>query len=230
MQYLNLKNATIKWLIRANIIFFIIFNTSSFIIHPEKPDGYLFAMMGIFAVLGVHLGSSCTEVFYLLSGIFYTRIAFEYSLIGEGLSQLLLTIPFNAYMAYKCLIKKGCNENSNNHIENNRRSFIAPFFAVFISCAIFFYLERFLSLFNSIYSDWEAFNFIIIFYASYFMVKRKSIQWIFWFIRDISMIYIWFYIDDRAHVESLWIFYTINALLNILHYSINRFDDNYEPM
>lgn len=217
MQVIYSKYVKIAMII--NIVFFSILNTSYFFMNPTRADGFLIALTGIIAVGFQIFEIPYASVFYVISSFIYGLIALDYGLIGEGLANVFVAPVADMIIA----ISEARNERDPDiHIRRENLSTSFVIFSVGISIVGMTIFERLLSIFNSIFSDWESFAIIALLWGLVFSYKNKAIQWFFFLIRNVICLYLWHFIHDRDHIEILWIFYVINNLLCILDYAIAK--------
>ena len=211
-KYINL-------LMKINIVVFLIINIFLFIKDPSKADGFFIALTGILAVSFQFLDLPFFSIFYIISSIMYGLIAFDYGLIGEGIANVFLSPAFNIAI-FISEIRNTRNTDIHVKRENSSNLFLLGVVGGSVSALIL--LEHGFTLVNSVFSDWEAFGILAMSWGLYFSYKNKAIQWFFFFIRNGICLYLWHFINDRIHVEFLWVFYTINNFLCILDYTLTK--------
>ena len=207
----------IKKAMILNIFIFSILNVVYFFMNPSRIDEFFIALTGIIAVSFQVFEIPYFSLFYVISSFMYGLIAFDYGLIGEGIANIFISPIVNSIIAITEATKE---RNTDIHIrrENHSTSFIIGMVAS--SIALMWAFERILSIFNSIFSDWEAFSIIALIWGLLFSYRNKAIQWFFFLIRNGICLYLWHFINDRQHIELLWAFYVINNFLCILDYTL----------
>ena len=211
----------VRVLLLLNMLFFFLLNSIYFMVNSSKPDGYIAATAAIFGAAGAYFNIRYYELAYLFSSIIYSYISFNYYLVGEGFANLFICGIAHIVLFVNNIRHK---EKPSIHMDGKKSTLYSTFMAIFSIIGVAM-LYRLLVLFRSTFADWESASIVLLCWAFYFEIKNKQMKWFFWLFRNAISLYIWFFINDRSHIEMMWLFHFIQSILCVLEYASLKIDD-----
>ena len=65
-------------------------------------------------------------------------------------------------------------------------------------------------------------------FATYYMLKGKGIQWLFWVMTNFFALFVWVQVAQRYNLMTMWLFYLLNSLIGVTEYYLGRVKHDHE--
>ena len=219
-----LSQLDFKGVILANVVLCMILNVAVLLFTNHGTfEGFIMCSLAIMTVVLVLLNNSFTYILFILVAAIYSHICYEHGLYGELIINVIFIMPIQivGYIHFK--------EGIVDHDVD-----IAPipkkyYNLVLLSVLLLTYLY---SLFLDFLGDpqplLDAMLTTVQIFATYYMLKGKGIQWLFWVMTNFFALFVWVQVAQRYNLMTMWLFYLLNSLIGVTEYYIGRVKHDHE--
>lgn len=219
-----LSQLDFKGVILANVVLCMILNVAVLLFTNHGTfEGFIMCSLAIMTVVLVLLNNSFTYILFILVAAIYSHICYEHGLYGELIINVIFIMPIQivGYIHFK--------EGIVDHDVD-----IAPipkkyYNLVLLSVLLLTYLY---SLFLDFLGDpqplLDAMLTTVQIFATYYMLKGKGIQWLFWVMTNFFALFVWVQVAQRYNLMTMWLFYLLNSLIGVTEYYLGRVKHDHE--
>ena len=219
-----LSQLDFKGVILANVVLCMILNVVVLLFTDHGTfEGFIMCSLAIMTVVLVLLNNSFTYILFILVSAIYSHICYEHGLYGELIVNVIFIMPIQivGYIHFK--------EGIVDHdIE------IAPiskkyYNLVLVATLLLTYLySLFLDFLGDPQPSLDAMLTVVQIFATYYMLKGKGIQWLFWVMTNFFALFVWIEVGQRYNLMVMWLFYLLNSLIGVTEYYLRRVKHDHE--
>ena len=197
-----LSQLDFKGVILANVVLCMILNVVVLLFTNHGTlEGFIMCSLAIMTVVLVLLNNGFTYILFILVSAIYSHICYEHGLYGELIVNVIFIMPIQivGYIHFK--------EGKVDHDVD-----IAPiskkyYNLVLVAILLLTYLySLFLDFLGDPQPSLDAMLTVVQIFATYYMLKGKGIQWLFWVMTNFFALFVWIEVGQRYNLMVMWLF------------------------
>ena len=219
-----LSQLDFKGVILANVVLCMILNVAVLLFTNHGTfEGFIMCSLAIMTVVLVLLNNSFTYILFILVAAIYSHICYEHGLYGELIINVIFIMPMQivGYIHFK----EGIVDHDVEIAPISKKYYNL----VLLSVLLLTYLY---SLFLDFLGDpqplLDAMLTTVQIFATYYMLKGKGIQWLFWVMTNFFALFVWVQVAQRYNLMTMWLFYLLNSLIGVTEYYLGRVKHDHE--
>ena len=214
-----LSQLDFKGVILANVVLCMILNVVVLLFTDHGTfEGFIMCSLAIMTVVLVLLNNSFTYILFILVSAIYSHICYEHGLYGELIVNVIFIMPIQivGYIHFK----EGIVDHDVDIAPISKKYYNLVLVAILLLTYLY---SLFLDFLGDPHPSLDAMLTVVQIFATYYMLKGKGIQWLFWVMTNFFALFVWIEVGQRYNLMVMWLFYLLNSLIGVTEYYIGRF-------
>ena len=219
-----LSQLDFKGVILANVVLCMILNVAVLLFTNHGTfEGFIMCSLAIMTVVLVLLNNSFTYILFILVSAIYSHICYEHGLYGELIINVIFIMPIQiiGYIHFK----EGIVDHDVEITPISKKYYNLVLVAILLLTYLY---SLFLDFLGDPQPLLDAMLTTVQIFATYYMLKGKGIQWLFWVMTNFFALFVWIQVAQRYNLMAMWLFYLLNSLIGVTEYYIGRVKHNHE--
>lgn len=219
-----LSQLDFKGVILANVVLCMILNVVVLLFTNHGTfEGFIMCSLAIMTVVLVLLNNSFTYILFILVSAIYSHICYEHGLYGELIVNVIFIMPIQivGYIHFK----EGIVDHDIETAPISKKYYNLVLVAILLLTYLY---SLFLDFLGDPQPSLDAMLTVVQIFATYYMLKGKGIQWLFWVMTNFFALFVWIEVGQRYNLMVMWLFYLLNSLIGVTEYYIGRVKHNHE--
>ena len=219
-----LSQLDFKGVILANVVLCMILNVAVLLFTNHGSfEGFIMCSLAIMTVVLVLLNNSFTYILFILVSAIYSHICYEHGLYGELIVNVIFIMPIQiiGYIHFK----EGIVDHDVEITPISKKYYNLVLVAILLLTYLY---SLFLDFLGDPQPLLDAMLTTVQIFATYYMLKGKGIQWLFWVMTNFFALFVWIQVAQRYNLMAMWLFYLLNSLIGVTEYYIGRVKHNHE--
>ena len=219
-----LSQLDFKGVILANVVLCMILNVAVLLFTNHGSfEGFILCSLAIMTVVLVLLNNSFTYILFILVSAIYSHICYEHGLYGE----LIINVIFMMPMQIVCYIhfKEGIVDHDVDIAPISKKYYNLVLVAILLLTYLY---SLFLDFLGDPQPLLDAMLTTVQIFATYYMLKGKGIQWLFWVMTNFFALFVWIQVAQSYNLMAMWLFYLLNSLIRVTEYYLGRVKHNHD--
>ena len=219
-----LSQLDFKGVILANVVLCMILNVAVLLFTNHGTfEGFIMCSLAIMTVVLVLLNNSFTYILFILVSAIYSHICYEHGLYGELIINVIFIMPIQiiGYIHFK----EGIVDHDVDITPISKKYYNLVLVAILLLTYLY---SLFLDFLGDPQPLLDAMLTTVQIFATYYMLKGKGIQWLFWVMTNFFALFVWIQVAQRYNLMAMWLFYLLNSLIGVTEYYIGRVKHNHE--
>ena len=219
-----LSQLDFKGVILANVVLCMILNVAVLLFTNHGTfEGFIMCSLAIMTVVLVLLNNSFTYILFILVSAIYSHICYEHGLYGELIINVIFIMPIQiiGYIHFK----EGIVDHDVDITPISKKYYNLVLVAILLLTYLY---SLFLDFLGDPQPLLDAMLTTVRIFATYYMLKGKGIQWLFWVMTNFFALFVWIQVAQRYNLMAMWLFYLLNSLIGVTEYYIGRVKHNHE--
>ena len=220
-----LSQLDFKGVILANVVLCMILNVAVLLFTDHGTvEGFIMCSLAIMTVVLVLLNNSFTYILFILVSAIYSHICYEHGLYGELIINVIFIIPIQiiGYIHFK----EGIPDDVDIEVTPVSKKYY-NLILIFVLGVTYLY-SMFLDFLGDPHPMLDATLGVVQLFATYFMLKGKGIQWLFWVMTNLLALFVWSQTGHRYNLMIMWMFYFFNSLIGVVEYYTGRLNHEHD--
>ena len=220
-----LEQLDFKEVILINVILCMILNVAVLLFDRHGTiEGFIMCSLAIMSVVLVLLNNSFNYILYVVVSLIYGHICFEHALYGEFITNMIFIIPMQIIGFIKS--KAAADEDLDIKITPVSKKHYNLILLLILGVTYLYSIL--LDFLGDPQPFLDAMLSAVQLFATYFMLKGKGIQWLFWVMTNLLALFVWSQTGHRYNLMIMWMFYFFNSLIGVVEYYIGRLNHEHE--
>ena len=219
-----LSQLDFKGVILANVVLCMILNVVVLLFTDHGTfEGFIMCSLAIMTVVLVLLNNSFTYILFILVSAIYSHICYEHGLYGELIVNVIFIIPIQivGYIHFK----EGIVDHDVDIAPISKKYYNLVLVAILLLTYLY---SLFLDFLGDPQPSLDAMLTVVQIFATYYMLKGKGIQWLFWVMTNFFALFVWIEVGQRYNLMVMWLFYLLNSLIGATEYYLRRVKHDHE--
>ena len=219
-----LSQLDFKGVILANVVLCMILNVAVLLFTNHGTfEGFIMCSLAIMTVVLVLLNNSFTYILFILVAAIYSHICYEHGLYGELIINVIFIMPIQivGYIHFK----EGIVDHDVDIAPISKKYYNLVLVAILLLTYIY---SLFLDFLGDPHPLLDAMLTVVQIFATYYMLKGKGIQWLFWVMTNFFALFVWIQVAQRYNLMVMWLFYLLNSLIGVTEYYLGRVKHDHE--
>ena len=219
-----LSQLDFKGVILANVVLCMILNVVVLLFtNHGTVEGFIMCSLAIMTVVLVLLNNSFTYILFILVSAIYSHICYEHGLYGELIINVIFIMPIQiiGYIHFK----EGIVDHDVEIAPISKKYYNLVLVAILLLTYLY---SLFLDFLGDPQPLLDAMLTTVQIFATYYMLKGKGIQWLFWVMTNFFALFVWIQVSQRYNLMVMWLFYLLNSLIGVTEYYLGRVKHNHE--
>ena len=219
-----LSQLDFKGVILANVVLCMILNVAVLLFTNHGSfEGFIMCSLAIMTVVLVLLNNSFTYILFILVSAIYSHICYEHGLYGELIINVIFIMPMQivGYIHFK----EGIVDHDVEIAPISKKYYNLVLVAILLLTYLY---SLFLDFLGDPHPLLDAMLTTVQIFATYYMLKGKGIQWLFWVMTNFFALFVWIQVAQRYNLMVMWLFYLLNSLIGVTEYYLGRVKHNHE--
>ena len=219
-----LSQLDFKGVILANVVLCMILNVVVLLFTNHGSfEGFIMCSLAIMSVVLVLLNNSFTYILFILVSAIYSHICYEHGLYGELIVNVIFIMPIQivGYIHFK----EGIVDHDVEIAPISKKYYNLVLVAILLLTYLY---SLFLDFLGDPQPLLDAMLTTVQIFATYYMLKGKGIQWLFWVMTNFFALFVWIQVAQRYNLMAMWLFYLLNSLIGVTEYYLGRVKHNHE--
>lgn len=219
-----LSQLDFKGVILANVVLCMILNVAVLLFTNHGSfEGFIMCSLAIMTVVLVLLNNSFTYILFILISAIYSHICYEHGLYGELIINVIFIMPIQivGYIHFK----EGIVDHDVEIAPISKKYYNLVLVAILLLTYIY---SLFLDFLGDPHPSLDAMLTTVQIFATYYMLKGKGIQWLFWVMTNFFALFVWIQVSQRYNLMAMWLFYLLNSLIGVTEYYLGRVKHDHE--
>lgn len=219
-----LSQLDFKGVILANVVLCMILNVVVLLFTDHGTlEGFIMCSLAIMTVVLVLLNNSFTYILFILVSAIYSHICYEHGLYGELIVNVIFIMPIQivGYIHFK----EGIVDHDIETAPISKKYYNLVLVAILLLTYLY---SLFLDFLGDPQPSLDAMLTVVQIFATYYMLKGKGIQWLFWVMTNFFALFVWIEVGQRYNLMVMWLFYLLNSLIGVTEYYIGRVKHDHE--
>lgn len=219
-----LSQLDFKEVILANVVLCMILNVAVLLFTEHGTfEGFIMCSLAIMTVVLVLLNNSFTYILFIVVSAIYSHICYEHGLYGELIINVIFIMPIQIV---------GYIHSREGIVDHDIDIKPIPKKYYNLVLLLVLLLTYLYSLFLDFLGDpqplLDAMLTTVQIFATYYMLKGKGIQWLFWVMTNLFALFVWVQVAQRYNLMTMWLFYFFNSLIGVTEYYLGRLKHDHE--
>ena len=213
-----LSQLDFKGVILANVVLCMILNVAVLLFTNHGTfEGFIMCSLAIMTVVLVLLNNSFTYILFILVSAIYSHICYEHGLYGELIVNVIFIMPIQivGYIHFK----EGIVDHDVEIAPISKKYYNLVLVAILLLTYLY---SLFLDFLGDPQPLLDAMLTVVQIFATYYMLKGKGIQWLFWVMTNFFALFVWIQVAQRYNLMVMWLFYLLNSLIGVTEYYLRR--------
>ena len=219
-----LSQLDFKGVILANVVLCMILNVAVLLFTNHGTfEGFIMCSLAIMTVVLVLLNNSFTYILFILVSAIYSHICYEHGLYGELIVNVIFIMPIQivGYIHFK----EGIVDHDVDIAPISKKYYNLVLVAILLLTYLY---SLFLDFLGDPQPSLDAMLTVVQIFATYYMLKGKGIQWLFWVMTNFFALFVWIQVAQRYNLMVMWLFYLLNSLIGVTEYHLRRVKHEHE--
>ncbi len=219
-----LSQLDFKGVILANVVLCMILNVAVLLFTNHGSfEGFIMCSLAIMTVVLVLLNNSFTYILFILVSAIYSHICYEHGLYGELIVNVIFIMPIQivGYIHFK----EGIVDHDVEIAPISKKYYNLVLVAILLLTYLY---SLFLDFLGDPQPLLDAMLTVVQIFATYYMLKGKGIQWLFWVMTNFFALFVWIQVAQRYNLMVMWLFYLLNSLIGVTEYYLRRVKHEHE--
>lgn len=219
-----LSQLDFKGVILANVVLCMILNVVVLLFTDHGTlEGFIMCSLAIMTVVLVLLNNSFTYILFILVSAIYSHICYEHGLYGELIVNVIFIMPIQivGYIHFK----EGIVDHDIETAPISKKYYNLVLVAILLLTYLY---SLFLDFLGDPQPSLDAMLTVVQIFATYYMLKGKGIQWLFWVMTNFFALFVWIEVGQRYNLMVMWLFYLLNSLIGVTEYYLRRVKHDHE--
>lgn len=219
-----LSQLDFKGVILANVVLCMILNVAVLLFTNHGTfEGFIMCSLAIMTVVLVLLNNSFTYILFILVAAIYSHICYEHGLYGELIINVIFIMPIQivGYIHFK----EGIVDHDVEIAPISKKYYNLVLVAILLLTYLY---SLFLDFLGDPHPSLDAMLTVVQIFATYYMLKGKGIQWLFWVMTNFFALFVWVQVAQRYNLMVMWLFYLLNSLIGVTEYYLGRVKHDHE--
>ena len=219
-----LSQLDFKGVILANVVLCMILNVAVLLFtNHGTVEGFIMCSLAIMTVVLVLLNNSFTYILFILVSAIYSHICYEHGLYGELIVNVIFIMPIQivGYIHFK----EGIVDHDVEIAPISKKYYNLVLVAILLLTYLY---SLFLDFLGDPQPLLDAMLTVVQIFATYYMLKGKGIQWLFWVMTNFFALFVWIQVAQRYNLMVMWLFYLLNSLIGVTEYYLRRVKHDHE--
>ena len=219
-----LSQLDFKGVILANVVLCMILNVAVLLFtNHGTVEGFIMCSLAIMTVVLVLLNNSFTYILFILVSAIYSHICYEHGLYGELIINVIFMMPMQivGYIHFK----EGIVDHDVEIAPISKKYYNLVLVAILLLTYLY---SLFLDFLGDPQPLLDAMLTVVQIFATYYMLKGKGIQWLFWVMTNFFALFVWIQVAQRYNLMAMWLFYLLNSLIGVTEYYLGRVKHDHE--
>ena len=219
-----LSQLDFKGVILANVVLCMILNVVVLLFTDHGiVEGFIMCSLAIMTVVLVLLNNSFTYILFILVSAIYSHICYEHGLYGELIVNVIFIMPIQivGYIHFK----EGIVDHDVEIAPISKKYYNLVLVAILLLTYLY---SLFLDFLGDPHPMLDATLGVVQLFATYFMLKGKGIQWLFWVMTNLLALFVWSQTGHRYNLMIMWMFYFFNSLIGVVEYYTGRLNHEHD--
>lgn len=219
-----LSQLDFKGVILANVVLCMILNVAVLLFTNHGSfEGFILCSLAIMTVVLVLLNNSFTYILFILVSAIYSHICYEHGLYGELIINVIFIMPIQivGYIHFK----EGIVDHDVEIAPISKKYYNLVLVAILLLTYLY---SLFLDFLGDPQPLLDAMLTTVLIFATYYMLKGKGIQWLFWVMTNFFSLFVWIQVAQRYNLMAMWLFYLLNSLIGVTEYYLGRVKHDHE--
>ena len=219
-----LSQLDFKGVILANVVLCMILNVAVLLFtNHGTVEGFIMCSLAIMTVVLVLLNNSFTYILFILVSAIYSHICYEHGLYGELIVNVIFIMPIQivGYIHFK----EGIVDHDVEIAPISKKYYNLVLVAILLLTYLY---SLFLDFLGDPQPLLDAMLTVVQIFATYYMLKGKGIQWLFWVMTNFFALFVWIQVAQRYNLMAMWLFYLLNSLIGVTEYYLKRVKHDHE--
>lgn len=219
-----LSQLDFKGVILANVVLCMILNVVVLLFTDHGTfEGFIMCSLAIMTVVLVLLNNSFTYILFILVSAIYSHICYEHGLYGELIVNVIFIMPIQivGYIHFK----EGIVDHDIETAPISKKYYNLVLVAILLLTYLY---SLFLDFLGDPQPSLDAMLTVVQIFATYYMLKGKGIQWLFWVMTNFFALFVWIEVGQRYNLMVMWLFYLLNSLIGVTEYYLGRVKHDHE--
>lgn len=219
-----LSQLDFKGVILANVVLCMILNVAVLLFTNHGSfEGFIMCSLAIMTVVLVLLNNSFTYILFILVAAIYSHICYEHGLYGELIVNVIFIMPIQivGYIHFK----EGIVDHDVEIAPISKKYYNLVLVAILLLTYLY---SLFLDFLGDPHPLLDAMLTVVQIFATYYMLKGKGIQWLFWVMTNFFALFVWIQVAQRYNLMVMWLFYLLNSLIGVTEYYLGRVKHDHE--
>lgn len=221
-----LSQLDFKGVILANVVLCMILNVVVLLFtNHGTVEGFIMCSLAIMTVVLILLNNSFTYILFILVSAIYSHICYEHGLYGELIINVIFIMPIQivGYIHFKEGIVDHDVDIEVTPVSKKYYNLIL----IFVLGVTYLY-SMFLDFLGDPHPLLDAMLTTVQIFATYYMLKGKGIQWLFWVMTNLLALFVWSQTGHRYNLMIMWMFYFFNSLIGVVEYYTGRLNHEHD--
>ena len=221
-----LSQLDFKGVILANVVLCMILNVVVLLFTDHGTfEGFIMCSLAIMTVVLILLNNSFTYILFILVSAIYSHICYEHGLYGELIVNVIFIMPIQivGYIHFKEGIVDHDVDIEVTPVSKKYYNLIL----IFVLGVTYLY-SMFLDFLGDPHPLLDAMLTTVQIFATYYMLKGKGIQWLFWVMTNLLALFVWSQTGHRYNLMIMWMFYFFNSLIGVVEYYTGRLNHEHD--
>ena len=220
-----LSQLDFKGVILANVVLCMILNVVVLLFtNHGTVEGFIMCSLAIMTVVLVLLNNSFTYILFILVSAIYSHICYEHGLYGELIINVIFIMPIQIVGFIR--FKEGIPDDVDIEVTPVSKKYY-NLILIFVLGVTYLY-SMFLDFLGDPHPMLDATLGVVQLFATYFMLKGKGIQWLFWVMTNLLALFVWSQTGHRYNLMIMWMFYFFNSLIGVVEYYTGRLNHEHD--
>ena len=220
-----LSQLDFKGVILANVVLCMILNVAILLFDRHGTiEGFIMCSLAIISVVLVLLNNSFTYILFILVSAIYSHICYEHGLYGELIINVIFIMPIQIVGFIR--FKEGIPDDVDIEVTPVSKKYY-NLILIFVLGVTYLY-SMFLDFLGDPHPMLDATLGVVQLFATYFMLKGKGIQWLFWVMTNLLALFVWSQTGHRYNLMIMWMFYFFNSLIGVVEYYTGRLNHEHD--
>lgn len=220
-----LSQLDFKGVILANVVLCMILNVAVLLFTDHGTvEGFIMCSLAIMTVVLVLLNNSFTYILFILVSAIYSHICYEHGLYGELIINVIFIMPIQIIGFIR--FKEGIPDDVDIEVTPVSKKYY-NLILIFVLGVTYLY-SMFLDFLGDPHPMLDATLGVVQLFATYFMLKGKGIQWLFWVMTNLLALFVWSQTGHRYNLMIMWMFYFFNSLIGVVEYYTGRLNHEHD--
>ena len=219
-----LSQLDFKGVILANVVLCMILNVVVLLFTDHGTlEGFIMCSLAIMTVVLVLLNNSFTYILFILVSAIYSHICYEHGLYGALIVNVIFIMPIQivGYIHFK----EGIVDHDVDIAPISKKYYNLILIVVL---GVTYLYSTFLDFLGDPHPILDATLGVVQLFATYFMLKGKGIQWLFWVMTNLLALFVWSQTGHCYNLMIMWMFYFFNSLIGVVEYYTGRLNHEHD--